>query len=68
MVLALSKKTMLEKTLSLGRVGGSGKRGRLNVRWVDPIKGDIDLAFARPEWVDQTFRRSFIHRITMGHK
>ena len=36
----------LEKTMTLGEIGGSRRRGRLRMRWLDGITGLMDVSLS----------------------
>ena len=36
-----------EKTLTLGRIGGRRRRGRLKMRWLDGIADSIDMSLGK---------------------
>ena len=36
----------LEKTLMLGRIGGSRRRGRQRMRWLDVITNSMDMSLS----------------------
>ena len=53
----------LEKTIMLGKVEGSRKRGRPNIRWTDSKNETTDRAVE-----GRTFWRKPIQRVTMSQR
>ena len=64
----MRRKDFLEKTMILGKVGSSRKRGRPNMRWTDTLKEITGLSLQESSRVaeDRTFWRVFINRVTMS--
>ena len=62
----MRRQDSLEKTIMLGKVEGSRKRGRANMRWIDPIKEAIGLSLQELSRAveDRTLWTSLIHRVT----
>ena len=58
----------MEKTVMLGKVEGSRKRGRSNTRWTDFLTEATGLSLQEPSRAveDRTFWRSLIHRVTIS--
>ena len=57
----------LYKTITLGKVEGSRKRGRSNVRWTDSLKEatDVSLQDLNKAAEDMTFWRLLTHGVAV---
>ena len=55
----------LEKTLMLGGIGGSRRRGRQRMRWLDGIMDSMDVSLSEPREmvIDRDTWRAAIHGV-----
>ena len=61
----MRRQDSLEKTIMLGKVEGSRKRGRPNMRWIDSIEEAIGMSLQELSRAveDRTLWTSLIHRV-----
>ena len=60
----------LEKTLMMGKIGGTRRRGRQRTRWLDGIIDSLDMSLSKLQGIvkDREAWRAIVHGVTrVGH-